>query len=125
MVHTLEYPLIGVREYLRTPRPALHCSRESDACWWCGRPEASQTREHIIKPCPAWRERQKVLWKEVRKQAKRGRDRFRMADLFADERCSKAVLRFLETMGIGKTVPKERPTEEDSDASSSGLCIGT
>ena len=40
-----------------------------------------------------------------------------MADLFADERCSKVVLRFLETTGVGKTVPKERPTEEDSDAS--------
>ena len=41
----------------------------------------------------------------------------RMADLFADQRCSKAVLRFLETTGVGKTVPKERPTKEDSDIS--------
>ena len=58
-----------------------------------------------------------MLWKAVRKQNKRGRDRFRMADLFADERCSKAVLRFLETTGVSKTVPKERPTGEGSDAS--------
>jgi len=84
-------------------------SRESDAC--CGRPGASQTREHLLKSRPAWRQQQKVLWKEVRKRTKRGCDRFRMADLVADERCSKAVLRFLET------VPKERPTEEDSDSS--------
>jgi len=80
-------------------------SRESDACWWSGRPGASQTREHLFKSCPAWRQHQKVLWKEVRKQTKRVRDRFRMADLFADECCSKAVLRFLKTTG------------EDSDAS--------
>ena len=56
-------------------------------------------------------------WKEVRKQTKRGRDRFRMADLFADQRCSRAVLRFLETTGVGKAVPKGRPTEDDSGAS--------
>ena len=28
-------------------------SRESNACWWCGRPGASQTREHLFKSCPA------------------------------------------------------------------------
>src|SRR5258705_7286085 len=76
-----------------------------------------QAHRHLFKSCPAWREQQKALWKEVRKKTKRGRDRFRMADLFADERCSKAVLRFLETTGVGKAVPKERPTEEDGDAS--------
>jgi len=27
------------------------------------------------------------------------------------------VLRFLETTGVGKSVPKERPTEDHSDAS--------
>ena len=92
-------------------------SRESDACWWCGRPGASQTREHLLKSCPTWRQQQKVLWKEVRKRTKRGRNRFRIADLFADERCSKTVLRFLDTTEVGKTVPKEGPTEEGSDAS--------
>ena len=40
-----------------------------------------------------------------------------MANLFEDKRCSKAVLWFLETTAVGKTVLKERPTEEDSDAS--------
>jgi len=40
------------------------CSRESDACWWCGQPGASKTREHLFKSCPAWRQQQKVLWKE-------------------------------------------------------------
>jgi len=34
-----------------------------------------------------------------------------------DERCSKTVLWSLETTGVGKSVPKERPTEDDSDAS--------
>jgi len=63
-----------------------------------------------------------VLWEEVRKRTKKGRDHFLMADLFADERCSKAMLRFPETTGVGKIVPKERPTEGQR-CISSGLCI--
>ena len=56
-------------------------------------------------------------WNEDRKRTKRGRERFRMADPFADERCSKSVLRFLETTGVGNSLPKKRSTEGKSDAS--------
>ena len=52
-----------------------------------------------------------------RRKSGRGCDRFRIADLSADERCSKPVLWFLGTTGVGKSVPKERPTEGNSDAS--------
>jgi len=77
-------------------------SREDDTCWWCHRPGITQTREHLFKTCTAWRRQQKVLWKEVRQQTRRGRDRFRTADLFADERCTDAILTFLETTDVGR-----------------------
>jgi len=98
-------------------------SRESDgSCTWCCRPETSQSREHLFKSCPAWREQQKVLWEEVRKQTMRDRDRFRCGPLRG-----RPLLQGGATVSGGKSAPKERPTEKDSDASavSSWLCIGT
>jgi len=77
-------------------------SREDDTCLWCHRPGITQTCEHLFKTCTAWRRQQKVLWKEVRQQTRRGRDRFRTADLFADERCTEAILTFLETTDVGR-----------------------
>ena len=36
---------------------------DSDVCWWCtGR---RQTREHLFKECPAWKQEIRRLWKEV------------------------------------------------------------
>ena len=36
---------------------------DSDVCWWCtGR---RQTREHLFKECPAWKQGIRRLWKEV------------------------------------------------------------
>jgi len=49
-----------------------------------------------------------VLWKEVRQQTRRGRDRFRIADLFADERCTEAILKFLETTDVGRRAREEK-----------------
>jgi len=91
-------------------------SREDDTCWWCHQSGATQTREHLFKVCTAWRRQQKVLWKEVRVQTKRGRDRFRIADLFADERCTDAILTFLETTNVGRKA-REEEWEEGSDGS--------
>jgi len=56
----------------------LRCigSREDDMNWWCCKPGATQTREHLFKVCTTW-EKQKILWKAVRAQTKRGRGRFR------------------------------------------------
>jgi hypothetical protein len=34
-----------------------------------------------------------------------GKDRFKIHDLFADERCSKAILGFLSTTDVGRLVP--------------------
>jgi len=57
-----------------------------------------------------------VLWKEVRLQTGRGRDRFRIADLFADERCTDAILAFLETTDVGRRA-REEVWENGSESS--------
>ena len=43
-----------------------------------------------------------MLWKEVRLQTERGWDRFRITDLFADDRYTEAILTFLETTNVGR-----------------------
>ena len=91
-------------------------SREDDMCWWCHKPGATQTREHLFKVCTAWRRQQKVLWKEARVQTKRGRNWFRIAELFADERCTDAILTFLETTDVGRRA-REEEWEKESDGS--------
>jgi len=53
-----------------------------------------------------------VLWKEVWNKIKRGKRRFAIRDLLADDRCSKAVLDFLSTTEVGRLVPP--PAEEDA-----------
>jgi len=58
-------------------------------CWWY--PYKTQTREHLSKYCPLWRRQQKILWAEVRRGTERDKDRFKIQDLFADERCSQPI----------------------------------
>ena len=43
---------------------------------------------------PQRRPQQKTLWAEVRKETGRGRNRFTIHDLLADERCTHAILDF-------------------------------
>ena len=57
-----------------------------------------------------------MLWKEVRLQTGRGRDRCRIADLFADERCTDAILAFLETTDVGRRA-REEVWENGSESS--------
>jgi len=81
-------------------------------------PGVIQTQEHLFKACTAWRKQQNVLWKEVRSQTKRGWDRFRIADLYADERGGGAILEFLETTDVGWKI--REVWEEGSDGSVEG-----
>ena len=53
------------------------------------------------------KKQQKILWGEVRKETDRGKDRWKVRDLLADGRCSRAVLDFLSTTDVGKRVPGE------------------
>jgi hypothetical protein len=66
-----------------------------------------QTREHLFKNCPRWKPQQKILWAKVRKETGRGKDRFKIRDLFGDERCNRPILEFLRTTEVGRrTGPK-------------------
>jgi len=88
-------------------------ARPTAQCWWCRCP--TQTRDHLLKECPRWKEQQKALWGEVYKETGRGKRRWRALELFADPRCSQAQLDFLTTTDVGRIVP---PAEEEADAGS-------
>ena len=57
--------------------------------------------------CPEWKVQQKMLCAEVRKETGRGKDRWKIRDLLADERCGRAVLGFLYSTDVGRRVPAE------------------
>ena len=81
-------------------------------CWWC--PARMQTRDHLFKECPKWKPQQKILWAEVKKEIGRWKDRWKVRDLLADGRCSRAVLDFLSTSDVGRRAPE---VEEDDAVS--------
>jgi len=58
-------------------------------------------REHLFKHCREWNPQQKIMWAEVRKETGRGKDRFTIRNLFADERCTSTMLDFLRTTKVG------------------------
>jgi hypothetical protein len=88
-------------------------NRATAECWWCRC--KMMTREHVFKNCPEWKEQQRVLWKEVWKEAGRGKSRFKIRDLLADGRCSRAVLDFLASTDVGRLVPNPE-VEEDAQS---------
>ena len=85
-------------------------------CWWRKCPR--QTRDHLLKRCPRCKSEQKTLWEEVWKEAGRGRWQWKAHELFAEQRCSQAVLDFLSVTEVGKTVPAEE-REEDVESETS------
>jgi hypothetical protein len=84
-------------------------------CWWCV--SEIQTCDHLFKEYVQWKEQQKTLWAEVRKETGRWKSRWKVRDLLADERCSRAVLDFLSTTDVGRLVPA--PVEEDVQSETS------
>jgi hypothetical protein len=87
-------------EYLKWTK-----NRASAECGWC--PGKVQTREHLLKNCLRWKLQQKTLWAEVRRDTGRGKNRFKIRDLFADERCTRAILSFLRTTKVGRKMGDE------------------
>jgi hypothetical protein len=73
---------------------------------WC--PCKVQTREHLFKNCPRWKPQQKILWEEVRRETGRGKNRFKICNMLADERCAQPILDFLGTTEVGRRIgPKD------------------
>ena len=84
-------------------------------CGWCQC--KTQTWNHLFKESKQWKGQQKTLWAEVQKATKKGKNRFKIRDLFPDERCTRIILDFLHATGVGsrvgpKTAPKEPGNEE-------------
>jgi hypothetical protein len=96
----------------RTP---VRGSRPSPQCWWCA--SGTQTRDHLFEECIEWWEQQRILWAEVRKETGRWKSRWKVRDLLADERCSRAELGFLSTTDVGRLVPAPVAENAPSEAS--------
>jgi len=85
-------------------------NRPDDYCWWCDPDNncgTQQTRDHLFKHCPRWKDQQAQLWARVKEETKRGKRKWRVGDLLADERCSPAVLDFLRTTYVGRAEEEE------------------
>ena len=74
-----------------------------------------QSREHLFKSCKKWKSQQAILWAEVWKKTKKRKGQVQISELFAEEKCSPAVLNFLRSTGVGRTVPMENGENEDDD----------
>jgi len=85
-------------------------NRPTPQCWWCR--YRTQTWDHLFKECPEWKPQQKILWAEVKKETGRWKDRWKVRDLLADGRCSRAVLDYLSSTDVGRRVPAE--AEDDA-----------
>jgi len=85
--------------------------RPTAQCWWCQCP--TQTRVHLFKVCPEWRAQQKILWAEVQKETGRWKNRWKIRDLLADGKCSRAVLDFLSSTDVGRLVPGEEDVRSE------------
>ena len=57
--------------------------------------------------CPEWKVQQRILWAEVRSETGRGKDRWKIRDLLADERYGRAALDFLYSTDVGRRVLAE------------------
>jgi len=57
---------------------------------------------------------QKIMWAEIRKKTGRGKNRFTIKEMFADKRCTGAVLDFLRTTRVGaRTGPPDPGGERE------------
>jgi len=66
-----------------------------------------------------WKPQQKILWAEVKKETGRWKDRWKVRDLLADERCSRVVLDLLSSTDVERWVPAE--AEDDTVSAVSEL----
>jgi len=78
-----------------------------------------QTRDHLFKHCSRWRDQQAQLWARVKEATRKGKRKWRVGDLLADEKCSPAVLDFLRSTYVGRAAPPVEGTwdsdEEDEE----------
>jgi len=100
---------------------ATHMKKiKDDQCWWCFR--SKQTREHLFKHCSTWQSQQNAMWALVATETKCRKRRWKMVELFADERCSESILEFLRTTDVGRMVPPPRADSESEASAADPEC---
>ena len=72
-------------------------------------PAKPKVTRSLTGPEVKWKDQQAQLWARAKKETRKGKQRWRVGDLLADERCSPAVLDFLRTTYVGRAAP---PVEE-------------
>ena len=95
--------------------PPWRTLRESDTCWWCSE-DTPQNLHHLFKWCPKWKEQQRTLWKGVQEATKERHqitEHDPMLKVFADWRCSQAILNFLAHTEVGRGYPRPPAGEAD------------
>jgi len=113
---------MGCPRHCLTGQYLAWTTRRPDAtCWWCQ--YRTQTRDHLFKHCPEWKNQQKVLWNTVLTETCKlpgptwERHKTSIAELLADRRCSQAVLDFLENTDVGRTSGPPVAEEAGEEAS--------
>jgi len=89
-------------------------NRPDDHCWWCDPENDSgthQTRDHLVKHCHKWKVQQAAMWARVKEETKKGKQKWRVGGLLADDRCSPAVSGgFLRSDHVGGRLHRRRKT---------------
>ena len=102
--------------------------RRDMKCWWCG--HEYQTRDHLFKWCRRWKREQKRLWDDgqegedayesVVKVMKKPKISLPMSLVFAEEKCSRALLDFLCHTDVGRISRVVEEADSDHEESSDG-----
>jgi hypothetical protein len=105
--------------------------RRDIECWWCG--HEYQTRDHVFQWCKRWKRELKQLWvdrqegedgyKGVEKVLKTPKISLPMSLVFAEEKCSKALLDFLYHTDVGRIsgVVEEAENSDHEELSDGGV----
>ena len=105
--------------------------RRDMKCWWYG--HEYQTRDHLFKWCKRWKREQKQLWVDgqegeneyegIEKVMKKPKISLPMSLVFAEEKCSRALLDFLYHTDVGRIsgVAKEAENSDHEESSDGGV----
>jgi len=100
-------------------------------CWWCG--HEYQTRDHLFKWCKRWKQEQKRLWIDrqegengyegIEKVMKKPKISLPKSLVFAEEKCSQALLDFLFYTDVGRIggVAEEAENSDHEESSDGGV----
>jgi len=105
--------------------------RRDMKCWWCG--HEYQTRDHLFKCCKRWKREQKRLWVDgkegedgyegIEKVMKKPKISLPVSLVFAEEKCTQALLDFLYHTDVGRIsgVAEEAENSDHEESSDGGV----